>query len=338
MASVQRIRKNWKTVIHFAVSLALLCVALWQVDWQNLESVFQTVSVPTFLASYLVFWVSGYLLSYRLATLLRDSELETSTTSLYLIWLRTTFYCLFMPADFGAAIARWFMVTRNRTGRQFFAVVTCIERLMLLTVAIAIVLVPLSTSPITQVAEFAAVAVPILLLLLVLCLACWALFIPAVSRRVQKLPSALAQRSGPMWVNKIFSLYQHIDFYSQRPLHLVKGLFLQIAIQALLVLRVFLLLVAVGVNMPVDSILCIATLVILITSVPVSLAGIGVREASFAWLVSLYGVPAEVGIAVGALVTFQFLLTAVAGGFVNLTTQVESELEPSGQSSEPTTK
>ncbi|MEM7058123.1 MAG: lysylphosphatidylglycerol synthase transmembrane domain-containing protein [Pseudomonadota bacterium] len=64
--------------------------------------------------------------------------------------------------------------------------------------------------------------------------------------------------------------------------------------------------------------LALVPLIWVITMVPVSIGGIGVREASFALLFSGIGVPPEQGAALGALVSVTSVLGVIAGGLLVL--------------------
>ncbi|MDY6832174.1 MAG: UPF0104 family protein, partial [Thermodesulfobacteriota bacterium] len=69
----------------------------------------------------------------------------------------------------------------------------------------------------------------------------------------------------------------------------------------------------------------ISSLVFLLQLLPVSLAGIGVREGAFAYMFIQVGLPPEQGVAVGVLFFSQFLLVAALGGVLELLDMVRGQ-------------
>ena len=61
-----------------------------------------------------------------------------------------------------------------------------------------------------------------------------------------------------------------------------------------------------------------ASLVMLLQALPISLAGIGVREGAYAYLVTLFGLPVETGVVIGILFFSQMLIMAITGGILEM--------------------
>jgi hypothetical protein len=61
------------------------------------------------------------------------------------------------------------------------------------------------------------------------------------------------------------------------------------------------------------------SLALLIQVVPVSLAGLGLREETYAYLFTLFNLPAEKGILIGLLFFSQLLLFSIFGGLLEFT-------------------
>jgi hypothetical protein len=59
--------------------------------------------------------------------------------------------------------------------------------------------------------------------------------------------------------------------------------------------------------------------VLLLQTLPISFAGIGLREGAYAYLLTLYGLPPEKGVLIGILFFSQMLIMAFVGGVFELT-------------------
>lgn len=60
------------------------------------------------------------------------------------------------------------------------------------------------------------------------------------------------------------------------------------------------------------------SLVLLLQVMPVSIAGIGIREGAYAYLFALCGLPSEKGVLIGILFFTQMLIVALIGGILEI--------------------
>jgi hypothetical protein len=77
---------------------------------------------------------------------------------------------------------------------------------------------------------------------------------------------------------------------------------------------VYLLAVALNINIDFITIGWIRSVIIIFTTLPISFSGIGVREGGFMILLAPYGVPNEKSLALAFLVFATVLFLAVIGG------------------------
>ena len=73
-----------------------------------------------------------------------------------------------------------------------------------------------------------------------------------------------------------------------------------------------------GLNVPIVDIFIMASLVLLVVSVPVSIGGWGTREAAVAWLLALKGVPLEDGFAISIVYGLALTAVGLVGGGISL--------------------
>ena len=82
--------------------------------------------------------------------------------------------------------------------------------------------------------------------------------------------------------------------------------------------RVFILGKALGLPIIYLDMVWMSCLVLLLQILPISLAGIGVREGAYAYLFSLFGLAPEKGVLLGILLLSQMALIALIGGVLEL--------------------
>jgi hypothetical protein len=76
--------------------------------------------------------------------------------------------------------------------------------------------------------------------------------------------------------------------------------------------------VALGVNLPFFTILWISMLVLLILSLPITIVGLGIREAGFGWFLALYSIDTEIGVILGGIISVQVFLNIGIGAVLNM--------------------
>ena len=124
--------------------------------------------------------------------------------------------------------------------------------------------------------------------------------------------------------SRLVSLWGAISLYSKRRDGLVFAALATLPLVALVALRLGLLFVAVGASLPTSTLVWVGLLVFTIQTLPISVAGIGVRESAFAIAFDLYGLDIERGVLAGLLLFSQNVLLGLVGWGFELADRPES--------------
>ena len=100
--------------------------------------------------------------------------------------------------------------------------------------------------------------------------------------------------------------------YHDRPEVLRRSVGWGMVVQGLCVLVVAEIGHAMGLGIPLGAYCVAVPAVALMTSLPVSIGGVGVREGGLAWMLASYGVSEEMGVTLGLL----WFLTTITGGMI----------------------
>ena len=73
-----------------------------------------------------------------------------------------------------------------------------------------------------------------------------------------------------------------------------------------------------GLPLNLIDIVWMGSLVLMLQTLPISFAGIGLREGAYAYLFMLYDLPPEKGVLIGLLFLSQMLIMAFVGGIFEL--------------------
>jgi hypothetical protein len=82
--------------------------------------------------------------------------------------------------------------------------------------------------------------------------------------------------------------------------------------------RLYMLITAAALPLGLIDIVWMGSLVLMLQTLPISFAGIGLREGAYAYLFTLYNLTPEKGVLIGLLFFSQMLIMAIAGGIFEL--------------------
>jgi glycosyltransferase 2 family protein len=292
--------------LYLKVQVSAIAVALKRVD-------LTLYTLSTLIAVASTFFIAG-----KYYILIRQSPIRHSLPALIKINFISRFYALFLPSAVGREFIRWIKITRNQGGRAYFLACILFERLTSIVVLLLCGTIPLlmhRTMPAIEVLKWR--LLPWVVLALMLCFLFFTFYVSAgVRLRVQSIVVRLLGR----YVNKFniaaffenFSLANFkASFYSA-----VTGL--SIAWLIFYVARLSVLIKAADLPLSTVDIAWMGALVLLLQTLPLSLAGIGLREGAYAYLFTLYKLPPEKGVLIGVLFFSQMLIMAAVGGVLEL--------------------
>ena len=110
----------------------------------------------------------------------------------------------------------------------------------------------------------------------------------------------------------LFNTYQYIQFYRSRKNILGRCFIYSIIIQLLSILAVYILAKGISLDISFLSLLIFVPIIVLVSFLPISISGIGLREGAFIFLLGSTGVPAEKSMTLSII---WFLSVFVAGGW-----------------------
>ena len=327
MPEGQKVRKSGTQlkliVSKIAISVLLLAFLTRWVDYTQIARAALAVQKRYFFISFAFVLLGEALIAVRLRELLRPTRLRVPLFALLKAVLVAKFYAVFLPAGIGQAAARWYKVTRNEHGRFQFALVTVIEKAMFLAITLISggVALFLSTDP--RVAQLRATALPVVVLLFLALTSLYLLLMADLTftpfdrfkLRVMRRVTERFPRTGD------FSA--EFRTYRGRQDVVLRAFGLSLVIQVALLFRIGLLFGAVAVSLPWHVVIWVCAFAIFVQAMPVSFAGIGVREAAFAYAFTINGLDPEAGALVGLLFFAQVLISAFIGGILDLTDKRE---------------
>jgi glycosyltransferase 2 family protein len=301
-------RAGWKRLVRAAVSAAILGGLAWRLDWGQVAAAFRGMRWELWLASVGLFLATQVVSAVRWQWLARPLGFDEPLGRFVAYYFVGMFFNLLLPTSVGGDVVRAVYLNAVSERRTAALLSVLLDRLsgllVLLALACAAALaypLPLPLWVAVAVGGAAGGAVTSLAVL------------PASTRFLARLKVRGSSR-GDKLLTKIrtvaASLREALRVYRRRPRLVVASALLSVLVQLAGVAQVWLIGRALGLEVPVGVYGVAVPMVALLTLLPVSVSGMGVREAGMV----LFLQPA--GVAAGPAVTVAFLWFCVqtAGG------------------------
>jgi hypothetical protein len=289
-----------KLLLRGTLSLGLLAVLASRLDWAPLMATLQGVRWGEFAGACLVLILASAVGGYRWALLARPLGFAAPVGQCVVWYMIGLFFNLLLPTSVGGDVIRaWYLGGGTRTTAAFVCVFVDRVSGLLLLVAIGCVATLLSPVPLPALVWFAAWGVAL----------GGCVGIALLPWLVEWLPAR--------W-NWAGTVRQAVMVYRRQPGMLLSTSLISLGMQIGNVVCVWLLSLAIGVSIPLIYFGIAVPVVLLLTVAPVSLNGMGVREAGLCLVLVPAGVPMEQAVAIAVLWFATLVVAGLVGGVIYL--------------------
>lgn len=298
-----------RVLLKCLVSLGLIGVILYMVPLSTILGSLQDASLPI-VAFTLCLTVSMVIIAgFYTSTLARIQGQAISPLRFAHISFTTLFYGIFLPGAIAGGLIRWQKLNEVRDDKAGNAAVIAMGRLITLLVASVVGLVCWSLDGRAGIREgsilWAAVAALSSLYFLVI-------HFPLSRKLAQKLDNRLS--SWPRSRSALLAMFAAFsELYRSRLRELVPLLATAVAYHLCGLLVYYLFSLALGLDVSPLALGWIRSYVMMAALLPISFAGIGVREGLLTLLLSAYGVAPNEAVALGLLLLLSRLVNALIG-------------------------
>jgi len=312
--SYSRTTRTSTFLVRVALTIAILAYLFSKIGLRPAVSGFLSARKEYVIVAFVLVMVMQAVTAHRLKLLIEGQGIPISTFEMVKINLASSFYASFLPGGniTGMAI-RFYKI--SHTTRMYTAVIVSllIDRLLatlsLCGVGLTLWIFDPSVAP-----------GPSLLLLLlstmVLTVICVLPWCPPARKRLKRVLSANWCTRGSSFFQKAMDAIEVFPKLSSRSMF--RLLALSLLAQLLGVASYYLLARALGLGIPLLTIGWIRSVVVLVTMIPVSVSGIGVREVSLVTLFSPYGVSGSDALGYSFLVFgITVLVVGLVGGLID---------------------
>lgn len=302
--------------VKIVVSSALLYILLSRVDLARLWVTARKASMPWLLAALGLYFAMVFVSAWRWGLLLRAQRIVVRLSTLLQSYLAATFFNNFLPSNIGGDVIRVRDTAVAAGSKTLATTVVLMDRgiglLALVFVAAAGASMTPAGSPVVgpfgpgllwlTLAAGAALAAPML----------------AMPQRVGRLLAPLKALHQEWVEERISRLVGALARFRETPAALGLGFAGAIIVQAILVAFYAAIAHALGVPIPMAHLAVMIPLSFIVQMAPVSVNGLGVREATFSYYFAQLGLPLESALALSFLGAVLVMIFSLSGAAVYL--------------------
>jgi len=298
--------------LKFLVSLGTILLLLWIVDWQRAGQVLGNVRLGPLCLAPLLSLAGVGIGAARWSLLMGGAGFRLPVLEAYRGYLYGWLYNLFLPSALGGDVIRvGFAAKRSGCGIGPATVVVLTERILGLAATGTLLVTGALLFPHHALRMLAPFDDRLPLLLSVVGGACLFVFFGAAILLRGRAPGPGRPRTG-----KFFDALSPIRHLTPKLLPGV--ILLSLCFQFADILMSLLLAKALGLNVDLTVFLLVLPVVYLVTALPISLGGLGLREGSLAFLLSRFGILASDGITLSFLILLARMFVGGIGGLLQL--------------------
>ena len=298
--------KKWGwLIIRAGFSVGLLGLLFWRMDLRQFSDVYRNMNILLFLTSLLSYLLLFILMSYRWQLLLRVLGIHTSIQRLYKTYLVGVFFNNFFPTAIGGDIIRGYNLYQYTQKGKETAISVIIERFLGSTSLLVIAVAGLALSypwfydPVLAGLILAAFLVYLIVLFVMLTPTTFIL----IDRFLQKFK---IKTLG----SKLLKIPEVISIYRSSPHLLLRLIIFSLFIQSLAIIIYYILCHSLHLEIPLVYVFLFFPVINIVSMIPISLGGLGIREGISIYLFEKIGVvPAH---AMGLSLAWYFIILCIS--------------------------
>jgi uncharacterized membrane protein YbhN (UPF0104 family) len=311
-------KRHLKIILKIVISCIFIGYLSFKVDVSSLLVTMGSIDVGLYVISTLLAVLSGIIVGGKYYFLIKGSAINHSLASLVKINFIARFYALFLPSAVGREVVRWIKVTRNQKGKAQFLATIVFERLTFLFVLLLCGMIPLffyKSNPEIEILRMRLLPIVAIGICLVSVFILF-YFISPIRDLIKSLTHSTLQRIRPKLDLDVYFQNHNLNKMNANIFAFIIGL--SIIWQVFFICRMLVLIRAASLPLSFMDVTWIGSLVLLLQTIPISFAGIGLREGAYAYLFTFFNLPPEKGVLIGILFFTQMLLIAFVGGIFEL--------------------
>jgi glycosyltransferase 2 family protein len=295
---LKKLRKHWMMIARVGVSVGIIAFLANKIQWAEMRDA--NVQWRPWLMGLGIFMVLHTLCSVRWYMLLHPLERATKMLKCFTLYFEGMLFSMFLPSTIGGDVVKAFRVSPTKTGRVLAMCSLIVDRLSGL-VAVLIIGGAAMAAKEWKLDLWQGIGLGVAMFA-ASCAVAW-IGLSSLGWLMRKLNDT----------SKLKKTLQKLEAYSSRPILVCRAFAISIVIQFLNAVSVYYIGNALGINLPLSVYCEVVPTVALLVVVPISVGGLGVREALMAYFLGAYGVKEGLSVLLSINWTILNVIAALTG-------------------------
>ncbi len=303
--------KRFLKILRFAICLGLIYFVISKVDFGPLMVIVRDLRIEFCIAMMGVLYVEDLIKALKWHTLLQAKNINLSILKVIQVDFASKFLNLFVPSTLSLDLFRAYGLSKAVASKKQTAASIIVDRGLSLFALIVV-------ANISVILFYKTVAVPEVAYISISTLLGFVAVVFIINSRfvIRFLSRYEATIKKYKILHKLAELRGSINEYKLHKSKLVRVFLLSVAMQILRMVGYYLASLAVNASIPFQYFMIFTPIMIFFVMLPISLAGIGMRESSFVYFFSKVGVLGTIAFAIPALVSLMVVISVLPGGLI----------------------
>jgi len=310
----RKYKKIINTTLRIIISSGLIIYLVFSQfkDFKTISSTLKEVNITLILLSASTHIYGIWITAYRWQTLLKTQNVRLSVISLTSSTLIGMFFNNFLPTSIGGDLYRAYDITKKADFPMSSSIsVLVVERLSGI-IASAVFAVAALFLGFTAIGG-KSVIIPVIIFLIASLFIFFLILNPKIFG-VQKFAGRI--KFIQKMIDKLKNVYHTFLTFKEYKWVLVKVMFYSLTLQFAVIINYWLASRALNINLGLTAFIFIVPIVSIISMLPISLGGIGVREGSLVFIMVSLGASNEKSAMVSLLLFAMILFFGIIGGLI----------------------
>lgn len=304
-------RQTYFRIIRFSISLILIVYLYSRIELNQFKALFLKIDIILFAYLFPLLFVNTLISSYKWQLLLRTDSIHIPLKNLFRSYLIGSFFNIFLPSNIGGDFYRVYDISRysSKPINSFASVFADRFSGFFALVSLALVFSIYGNSLLIDYRLIFLIFIIFILFILVF----WTLYYQDIFNRIFRLSQLYKiKRLDEIKDKFLYSIY----IYGNKPYLMLKIIGLSFLFQAIAVSCVFILAISLNIRIPIIYFYIFVPLISIIEAVPISIYGLGIRDASYVFFFTQIGLSNTQALSISLLYVIVTIIYSSIGGIL----------------------
>ncbi|MHB1167121.1 MAG: lysylphosphatidylglycerol synthase transmembrane domain-containing protein [Carboxydocellales bacterium] len=314
---MNRFSNIYKLLIKILISLVILIIIFNKIDFLSFVKTFKSVNLLLVIISFLLTIFAWQINTIKWSLLIKPFNLSISHNRLFNLNLISLFYSLFLPGQVSGDIVKAYRLASEYKENVFpILLSTFMDKItgLFAIVIMALISIIITKIPIHHNVIFMSILFSNLLIFFLLFIFINPNMLTFVLEKLNFILERYKQRK-----NQYFEISL---VYSQNKLIVIKSIILALFFQLIASIIIFIIALSVKIKIDFSTIVLLFSVVSFLQILPISIAGIGIRDGVFVYFMGLYGVQMVQSLSVSIIFLGISIIIGLIGGILEFNYQI----------------